>query len=101
MNKKLISNQPPQSTGKSYSETPLKSDYGNIGAFPQGKVGWICPICGRALSPDTICCPFCWGHNNQPTCIIYGTGKNINPNYNAIVSTSISNESQSKNIRGI
>lgn len=101
MNEKLISNQPPRSTGSSYSETPLKLEPDNIGAFPHGKVGWICPICGRALSPDTISCPFCWGNNIQPTCVTYGTGKYINPNYNATVSTSISNESQSKNIRGI
>lgn len=106
MNEKLISNQPPLSTGNSYSETPplstgsscneipLKFEPDNIGASPHGKVGWICPICGRALSPDTICCPFCWGHNNQPACIIYGTGEYVNPNCSTSISSTTVDKSQ-------
>lgn len=100
MNEKLILNQPPLTTGKSYSKTCSIPDNSNIGNYFQGKVGWICPICGRALSPDTICCPFCRGNNNQPI-ITFGTGKYTDPNYNTSISTSRSNESQSKNIGAI
>ena len=27
-----------------------------------GKEGWICPKCGRAISPYSSCCPFCDGN---------------------------------------
>lgn len=35
--------------------------------------GWICPKCGRALSPDLNTCPYCDGHSN----IVYCTTNTI------------------------
>ena len=35
------------------------------------KVGWLCPICGRVLSPDTSVCP-CYYDGNKTTAT--GTG---------------------------
>lgn len=99
MNEKLTPHQPPLTTGSSYSETPLKFEPDNIGALSHGKVGWICPICGRALSPDTICCPFCWGNNTQPTCIIYGTGDYVNPNCNTSINSTMASEGQNTNTK--
>lgn len=94
MNEKLTPHQPPLSTGDSYSKTHSIPENSNIGNYSQGREGWICPVCRRALSPDTICCPFCWGHNNQPTCIIYGTGEYVNPNCSTSISSTTADESQ-------
>lgn len=32
-----------------------------------GKMGWICPQCGRSINPDLNCCPYCNGYNNWRT----------------------------------
>ena len=37
---------------------------------PRGEVGWICPVCGRGLSPSTSYCP-CHTNNNN---IVYLNG---------------------------
>ena len=29
-----------------------------------GKIGWICPQCGRSINPDLNCCPYCSGYNS-------------------------------------
>lgn len=37
-----------------------------------GLMGWICPVCGRGLSPYTDSCPCALNHN-----ITYGTGTTV------------------------
>lgn len=32
-----------------------------------GKMGWICPQCGRSINPDLSCCPYCSGYNSLGT----------------------------------
>lgn len=39
---------------------------GNL-PYPSGRTGWICPKCGRGISPDLNVCPYC----NRISNIIY------------------------------
>ena len=41
-----------------YRQNGTSSDK-SIGEYnpPRGEVGWICPVCGRGLSPSTSYCP--------------------------------------------
>lgn len=32
-----------------------------------GKMGWICPQCGRSINPNLSCCPYCNGYNSLGT----------------------------------
>ena len=45
-----------------WSEYPITPYGGNL------RTGWICPKCGRALSPDVNVCPYCDGYNNIVYC---------------------------------
>lgn len=35
-----------------------------MGVLVNGEEGWVCPKCGRALSPNITVCPYC-GEKNE------------------------------------
>lgn len=44
-----------------------------------GAEGWICPKCGRALSPTITACPYC-GEENTDSCKLNFEDLNADPN---------------------
>lgn len=48
----LLYRQKPEETTGGLSSSETYNDYNP----PRGEVGWICPICGRGLSPSTAYC---------------------------------------------
>jgi hypothetical protein len=52
INDLLYRQRPEDTTGGTSSNKP----YGEYNP-PRGEVGWICPVCGRGLSPSTSYCP--------------------------------------------
>ena len=40
---------------------------GNL-PYPSGRTGWICPKCGRGISPDLNVCPYCDRNSNIVYC---------------------------------
>lgn len=55
------------------SERELKLYPGN---WTYERKGWICPKCGRAISPEYNCCPYCDGPMNREN-IVYCNGNTV------------------------
>lgn len=62
--------------------------------YPSGKLGWICPKCGRSISPYSDSCPYCSNYNT----FLYCTTSDVRDvTYNMETSNIISNDSKTLN----
>ena len=57
INDLLYRQRPENTTGGHPDPVGEQGPIGPIGVPHCGKVGWICPVCGRGLSPLTAYCP--------------------------------------------